>query len=193
MHLSCNLGQFLPLRLHSRWCCERDPKTIRKKTLSFHLTEKQYFPLQRPPALLYIGCPESVRPFWISREAVMWPWCNLAACQRRPYCASTNSHSPVGLVSRQWYAVDWACVLCDRRIQNDRASRSASSRQCACPFYSSRAGFFDKALHHPGLSAPPLQPRFGSLLLLAYPKAKIAVERESICFYCFMHYSHRVV
>jgi len=24
-----------------------------------------------------------------------------------------NSHSPVGLVSRQWDAVDWACVLCD--------------------------------------------------------------------------------
>jgi len=27
----------------------------------------------------------------------------------------------------------------------------------------------------------PLQPRFGSLRLLAIPKAKIAVEREEIC------------
>jgi len=27
-----------------------------------------------------------------------------------------NSHSPMGLVSRQWDVVDWACVLCDRRI-----------------------------------------------------------------------------
>jgi len=124
----------------------------------------------------YEGCPESIRPFWISREPVAWPWCNLAASQRRPYSSSVKSRSPVGLVSRQWDAVDCACVLCDRRIYNDRASRSASSRQCACPFYSSRAGFFDKALHQPGLSAP-LQPRFGSLRLLAFPKAKIAVER----------------
>jgi len=28
---------------------------------------------------------------------------------------------------------------------------------------------------------PPLQARFGSLRLLAFPKAKIAVEREEIC------------
>ena len=125
------------------------------------------------------GCLESIRPFWISREPIAWPWCNLAASQWRPYCTPVNSHTPVGLVSRQWDAVDWACVLCDRRIHNYRASRSASSRQCACPFYSSRAGFFGKASHHPGLSAPH-QPRFGSLWLLAFPKAKITIEREEI-------------
>jgi hypothetical protein len=51
--------------------------------------------------------------FWTSREQAAWPWCNLGASQRRPYCASVNSHSPVGLVSRQWDADDWACVLCD--------------------------------------------------------------------------------
>jgi len=34
--------------------------------------------------------------------------------------------------------------------------------------------FFGKVSHPPGLSAP-LQPRFGSLRLLAIPKAKIAV------------------
>ena len=82
---------------------------------------------------LYEVCPESIQPFWISREPVAWPWCNLAASQRRPYCTSVNSQSPVGLVSRQWDAVDWDCVLCDRRIHNDRASRSASPRQDACP------------------------------------------------------------
>jgi len=60
----------------------------------------------------------------------------------------------VGLISRQWDAVDWACVLCNRRIHNDRTSRSSSSRQCACPIYSSHAGFFGKASHHPGMSAP---------------------------------------
>ena len=107
----------------------------------------------------YESCPESIKPFWISREPFAWPWCNLAASQRSPYCTSVNSHSPVGLVSRQWDADYWACVLCDRRIHNDRASRSASSRQRACPFYSSRAGPFGKASHHPGVSAP-LQSRF---------------------------------
>ena len=40
--------------------------------------------------------------------------------------------------------------------------------------------FLDKAPHHPCLSAP-LQPRFGSLRLLAFSKAKIAVERKEIC------------
>jgi len=66
--------------------------------------------------LWYKGCLGSFQPFWISWELVAWPWCNLAARQRRPYCASVNSHSPVGLVSRQWDPVDWALVLCDYRI-----------------------------------------------------------------------------
>jgi len=141
----------------------------------FHLDPNTYYGQ-------YKGCPESIQPFWISREPTAWPWCNLAASQRRPYCSSVNSYSPVGLVSRQWEAVDWACVLCDRRIHNDRARRSASSRRYACPFYSSRAGFFGKIAHHPGLSAP-LQPRFGPLQLLDFPKTKITVEREEICEY----------
>ena len=126
------------------------------------------------------SCTSSVRKVSSHFEYLLWPWCNLAASQRRPYCASVNSHSPVGLISRQWDAVDWVCVLCDRRIHNDSASRSASSRQCACPFYSSRAGFFGKASHHPGLSAPPTV----QIWLPAtsyFPKAKIAVEREEIC------------
>jgi hypothetical protein len=42
--------------------------------------------------------------------------------------------------------------------------------------------------HHPGLSAP-LKPRFGFLRLLAFPKAKIAVEREEICE-CDSHTLH---
>jgi len=130
-------------------------------------------------SVTYEACPGSIKPFWISREAFAWPWFNLAASQRRPYCTTLSSHSLVGLVSRQWDAVDWACVLCDGRIHSDRASRSVSSRQCACPFYRSHAGVFGKTSHHPGLSAPHfLQPKFGSLRLLAFPKAKIAVERR---------------
>jgi hypothetical protein len=38
--------------------------------------------------------------------------------------------------------VDWACVLYDRHIHSDWASRLASSRQCTYPFHSSLAGFF---------------------------------------------------
>ena len=93
-------------------------------------------------------CPEGIQPLRISREEVAWPWYNLAASQRRPYCASVDSHSLVGLVSRQWDTVDWACVLCDRRIHSDRASKSASSRQCARPFYSSCTVYFFFAKHN---------------------------------------------
>jgi len=129
--------------------------------------------------IAYDGCLESIEPFWISREPEAWPWCNLAASQRRPYCAYLKSHSSVGLVSRQWDAVDWACVLCDRRNHNGRSKRSASLRQWTCPFYSSREGFFGKASHHPGLSAT-LQPIFVSLRLPAFPKTKIAVEKGDL-------------
>ena len=95
---------------------------------------------------VYEGFPERIQSFLISREPVAWPTCDLAASQSSHYCTSVNSHSPVGLVSRQWDAVHWACKLCNCRIHSDRASRSASSRQCARQFYSSRAGFLAK--HH---------------------------------------------
>jgi len=121
---------------------------------------------------MYDGCPESIQPFWISWEPVAWPWCNLAASQRRPYCASVKSHSPVGLVNRQWDAVDWACVLCNRCIHNDRASRSASSRQCACPFYSSCAGSF-LAKHHVTQVCQPLYiPDLAPCDFWLFPKLK---------------------
>ena len=54
----------------------------------------------------------------------MWIWCHLATSQRRPYCTSMNSHSPVGLISWWWDPVDLACVLCGRRIHNDWTSRT---------------------------------------------------------------------
>ena len=56
----------------------------------------------------YEGCPESICPFWISREPVAWPWCNLAAGQWRPYCASMNSHSrgaSQSAVRRRWLSL----------------------------------------------------------------------------------------
>ena len=103
-----------------------------------------------------------------------------------------NSHSPRELVSRQWDAVHTDCVLCECCIQNDWASRSASSRQCTCPSYSSRAGFFFwQSITSPrSVSQPPLQPRFGSLQLLAFPKAKTAFASEEICE-CDGHRVHK--
>ena len=135
-------------------------------------------PLSSPPELnmIYKACPDSIQP-----------WCNLADSQRRPYCSSVNSHFPVGLVSRQWDAVDWACVLCDCRIHNGRRSRSVNFHQCACPFYSSRAGLCQSMLPR---SVSP-QPRFGSLCLLAFPKVKIAVEKVEICE-CDGHTAHKL-
>jgi hypothetical protein len=50
--------------------------------------------------------------------------------------------------------------------------------------------FYSKTYHHPGLSAP-LQPRFGSLRLLGFLKAKIAVESEGICE-CDGHAVHKL-
>ena len=50
---------------------------------------------------------------------------------------------------------------------------------------------FGKASHHPGLLAA-LQPRFGSLRLLAFPKAKNTVEREEICE-CDVHTVHTLI
>jgi len=61
------------------------------------------------------------------------------------------------------------------------------------PAYSAtlmQASFFAK--HHlTQVCQPPLQPRFGSVQLLAFPKAKIAVEREETCE-CDRHTVHRL-
>ena len=46
----------------------------------------------------------------------------------------------------------------------------------------SHAVFFGETSNHPGDSAP-LQPRFGALRLLAFPKTKITFEREEILDY----------
>jgi hypothetical protein len=50
--------------------------------------------------------------------------------------------------------------------------------------------FLGKTSHHRSLSAP-LEARFDSLRLLAFPEAKIAVEREEICE-CDGHAVHKV-
>ena len=56
---------------------------------------------------------------------------------------------------------------------------STSSWQCACSCIRSHEEFFWETSNHPGDSAC-LQPRFGALWLLAFPKTKITFEREEI-------------
>ena len=56
---------------------------------------------------------------------------------------------------------------------------AASSWQCARSWIMSCAELFGETSNHPGNSAP-LQPRFGTLWLLAFPKTKITFEREEI-------------
>jgi hypothetical protein len=55
-------------------------------------------------------CPESIQPLWIPCELVRWPWCNLAASQRRTYCASVNSHT-VHKLSQWCLTADWLAPL----------------------------------------------------------------------------------
>lgn len=45
--------------------------------------------------------------------------------RRGPYCACRNRHSTIELLSQQWDAIVWACVLCDYTIPNEYASNFA--------------------------------------------------------------------
>ena len=56
---------------------------------------------------------------------------------------------------------------------------ASSLRQHVHSCITSPAGFFDETSNHPGDSAL-LQPRSGTLWLLAFPKTKITFEREEI-------------
>ena len=56
---------------------------------------------------------------------------------------------------------------------------AALSRQYTCSCITSCAVFFGETLNHSGDSVL-LQPRFGALWLLAFPKTKVTFEREEI-------------
>ena len=130
-------------------------------------------------SFMYEGCLESIQPFWISREPVARPWCKLAVSQTRPYCASVNSHSPVGLVSRQWDAFWlslWTVWPSHSQWPSEQicfiTTMHLSILQFSCrPFFLGGG-----AKHHITQGCqpppPPLQPRFGSLRLLAFPILK---------------------
>ena len=61
---------------------------------------------------------------------------------------------------------------------------TASSWQCARSSIMSPVEFSCKTSNHWG-DSPPLQPRFGALQLLAFPKTKIIFEREEISNHCW--------
>ena len=80
---------------------------------------------------------------------------------------------------------DWEGVIHHEYITRGQTAAAvsfwwsaASSQQPACSCVTSRAEFFGET-NHPGDSAP-LQPRFGALWLLDFPKTKITFEREEI-------------
>jgi hypothetical protein len=52
--------------------------------LFYIVTGDECWVLQYDHEAKYEACPQSIQPFWISQEPVAWPWCNLAASQRRP-------------------------------------------------------------------------------------------------------------
>ena len=56
---------------------------------------------------------------------------------------------------------------------------AASLQQCVYSYIMSHAEFLGEMSNHPGDSVP-LQTRFGTLQLLAFPKTKITFEREEI-------------
>ena len=55
----------------------------------------------------------------------------------------------------------------------------AASSQCTCACITSHAEIFGSTSNHPGDSAL-LQPRFGTVQLLIFPKTKITFEREDL-------------
>lgn len=62
-------------------------------------------------SILQLLSPKSIQPFWISREPIGSPCCNLASNHRGPYCASFIGHFSLGLSNQQQDATEWCCVL----------------------------------------------------------------------------------
>ena len=90
---------------------------------------------------------------------------------------------------QQWICIKF-CVMLEHSsmetihmIQKTAATRNwwlaASSQQCACSCTASYAEVFWQNTKLPRWLSP-LQPRFGVLLLLVFPKTKITFEREEI-------------
>jgi hypothetical protein len=106
---------------------------------------------------------------------------NLAASQRRPCCASVNSHSHVGLVSRQWDAVNWACVLCDHHISQWPSKQNSFITTTRLLILKLSCSLFWWRAISPRSVSPPTAQIWIHVTSVFFPKAKIAIEREEIC------------
>ena len=88
----------------------------------------------------------------------------------------------------------WICVKCCIKLEHSSMETTqmiqkatamgnwwlaASSWRCAHSCIMSYAGVFGKTSNHPG-DSHPLQPRFDTMWLLAFPKTKLTFEREEI-------------
>ena len=82
-----------------------------------------------------------------------------------------------------WMKVEYSSTETIQMIQKVTAIGNrwlaASSQQSTQSCFMSGEEFFGETLNHPGDSAP-IQPIFGALWLLAFPKTKITFEREVI-------------
>jgi len=136
------------------------------------------------------GCPVSIQPFWISREPVAWPWCNLAVSQGRPYCASANSQSFVGLVIRQWDAVDWACVRCDRRMHNDR--RADQLHHDNAPSHSTALVQAFLAKHITQVCQPPYSPDLALCDFWLFPNLNSPLKERKFVNATVTHYTSSI-
>ena len=89
---------------------------------------------------------------------------------------STNLHH---ILREAWTFFHRNYVVIQKATLKGNWWLAASSRQCACSSIMSSAEFFGKISNHPSDSTP-LQPTFGVLWLLVFPKTKITFEREEI-------------
>ena len=90
-------------------------------------------------------------------------------------------------VSCRWLSL---CTLWPSYLQWPSEQISFITRMCLAILQLSFRHFWQSTTS-PRSVSPPLQPRFGSLRLLAFPKVKIAFEREEICE-CDCHTVHKL-
>ena len=95
----------------------------------------------------------------------MTEWAELWICIK--FCVKLE-HSSVATI----WMIQKAAAVCTWGL-------AASSRQGTCTCLTCHADCFGETSNHPGDSAP-LQPRYGALKLLAFPKTKITFEKEEI-------------
>ena len=126
----------------------------------------------------------------------MWHHCNLAAKESGLECVCVSNENFTALVSgsHRCHGLQRNCIkFCiklehssaetSERIQKDTARGNwwlaASPWQHSHSCITSHTEFFGKTSNHPG-DSDPLEPRFGDLWLLTFPKTGIIFEMQEI-------------